>query len=163
MNVLAAPVVVGIADIEVGQGELTLVTTGLGSCVAVALYDATDRVGALAHVLLPHAALSSRPPRPGKFPSTAVPAMLERMRACGARGEIQARLIGGASMFGPLLPAGAMGLGVRNVKAARQACAAHDVPIVGEAVGGAMGRSLTFDVATGRIVVRSVRGDDVEL
>lgn len=156
-------VTVAIAEIEVAAGELTLVTTGLGSCVAIALHAAEQRVGALAHVLLPHAALSSQLSRVGKFPSTAVPAMIARMRELGATGEISARLIGGASMFGPLLPAGAVGLGVRNVKAARQACAEHAVPIVAESVGGNMGRSVYFDVATGRVQVRTVRGDDVEL
>jgi chemotaxis protein CheD len=139
------------------------VTTGIGSCVAIALHDAESRVGGLAHVLLPHAALASRPSRPGKFPATAVPAMLARMRELGANGEISARLIGGASMFGGLLPSGAVGLGVRNVKAARQACVEHALPVVAEAVGGTMGRSVFFDVATGKVQVRTVRGDDVEL
>lgn len=156
-------VAVGIADLAVAAGESTLVTTGIGSCVAIALHAPGHQVGGLAHVLLPHAALSSVPSREGKFPATAVPAMLERMRALGASGEIHARLIGGASMFAPLLPAGAVGLGVRNVQAARQACAAHAVPIIAEAVGGAMGRTVHFDVATGRVQVRTVRGDDVEL
>lgn len=154
---------VGIADLQVAVGPQTLVTTGLGSCVAIALHAVDHQVGALAHVLLPHAALASSGQWDGKFPSTAVPAMLERMRALGATGEINARLVGGASMFGPLLSTGALGLGVRNVKAARQACAEHAVPIVAEAVGGSMGRSVYFDVATGRVQVRSVRGDDVEL
>jgi chemotaxis protein CheD len=154
---------VEIADLEIGTGNMMLVTTGIGSCVAIALHDAESRVGGLAHVLLPHAALSSRPSRPGKFPATAVPAMLARMRELGARGEISARLIGGASMFGGLLPSGAVGLGVRNVKAARQACVEHAVPVVAEAVGGTMGRSVFFDVATGRVQVRNVRGDDVDL
>lgn len=156
-------VTVGIADLAVRRGDVTLVTVGLGSCVAIALHDEGSAVGGLAHVLLPHAALSSEAPRDGKFPATAVPAMLSRMREAGATGEIRARIIGGASMFGTLLPHGSMGLGVRNVKAARQACAAHDLPVVGEEVGGDAGRTVYFHVATGRIQVRTVRGTDVEL
>ena len=72
-------VTVGIADLQVAVGERTLVTTGLGSCVAIALHAVDQQVGGLAHILLPHAALSSQTPRAGKFPSTAVPAMLARM------------------------------------------------------------------------------------
>ena len=117
MNQLA----VGIADLEVGTGDTILVTTGIGSCVAIALHDAESRVGGLAHVLLPHAALSSRPSRPGKFPASAVPAMLARMREMGASGEIRARLIGGASMLSSRLPPGAVGLGARNGTADGQA------------------------------------------
>ncbi|WP_396213628.1 chemotaxis protein CheD [Gemmatimonas sp.] len=154
---------VAIADLAVVTDETLLVTTGVGSCVAIALHDATGRIGGLAHVLLPHAALSSLSPRVGKFPSTAVPAMLAQMRELGSTGEIHARLIGGASMFAPLLAAGSVGLGVRNLRAARQACADHAVPIVGEAVGGNMARSVYFNVATGAVQVRSVRGPHVEL
>ena len=160
---MTTQITVGIADLEVGRGETTLITTGLGSCVAIALHDAQSGVGGLAHVLLPHAALASRGARAGKFPSTAVPAMLARMRELGAQGEISAKLIGGASMFSQLLPAGSVGLGVRNVKAARQACVEFAVPVVAEEVGGTMGRSVIFDVASGRVQVRSVRGADVEL
>lgn len=156
-------VTVGIADLAVVAGDRTLVTVGLGSCVAIALHDAEQQIGALAHVLLPHAALSAQAPRPGKFPSTAVPAMVMRMRELGAAGEIRARLVGGATMFSALMPVGAVGLGPRNVQAARQACAAHDLPVVGEAVGGDVGRSVFFDVRSGRLHVRTVRGDDVVL
>jgi chemotaxis protein CheD len=154
---------VAIADLAVAQDETLLVTTGVGSCVAIALHDAASRIGGLAHVLLPHAALSSQSPSVAKFPSTAIPAKLAQMRHLGATGEIHARLIGGASMFAPLLAAGSVGLGVRNLRAARQACADHAVPIVGEAVGGNMGRSVYFNVVTGTVQVRTMRGVDVEL
>jgi chemotaxis protein CheD len=154
---------VGIADLTAGAGDITLVTIGLGSCVAIALHDRAHRVGALAHVLLPHHALTADTPSAGKAASTAVPAMLSRMRALGATHDIEARLVGGASMFAALLAPGAISLGARNVQAARAACAAHDIPIVGEAVGGDFGRSVYFEVCTGRVRVRSVRGDDVHL
>jgi chemotaxis protein CheD len=154
---------VGIADLTAGAQDITLVTIGLGSCLAIALHDRAHRVGALAHVLLPHHALTADTPSAGKAASTAVPAMLARMRALGATHEIDARLVGGASMFAPLLAPGAISLGARNVQAARAACAAHDIPIVGEAVGGDFGRSVYFDVSTGRVHVRTVRGEDVYL
>ena len=155
--------IVDIADYAVGRAGLTLVTIGLGSCVGIALYAPEARVGALAHVLLPNVSLSALHSVPGKFPSTAVPTMVRRMRELGARGAIEARLVGGASMFAPLLPTGSMSLGSRNVAAAHAACAELDVPIVGEDVGGAHGRSVYFDVAHGRVLVRSVRHGDVEI
>ncbi|MBL0940649.1 MAG: chemotaxis protein CheD [Gemmatimonadaceae bacterium] len=154
---------VGIADLAVGAGDLTLYTVGLGSCVAIALHDAECRVGGLAHVLLPHVALTVGVPKAGKVPGLAVPEMVSRMRALGATGEIQARLVGGASMFASLLSHGAASLGVRNVQAARAACAAADLPVVGEDVGGDYGRSVYFDVRTGRVDVKTVRGPHVVL
>jgi chemotaxis protein CheD len=55
---MSALVNVPIAELAVATAGTTLVTTGLGSCVAIALLDARQKVGALAHVLLPHSALS---------------------------------------------------------------------------------------------------------
>lgn len=153
----------GIADLAVGAGDLTLVTIGLGSCVAIALHDAECGVGGLAHILLPHSAHSAAPVPSGKVPASAVPAMVTRMRAMGSTGEVRARLIGGASMFAPLLPVGAIGLGARNVQACRQACASFEIPVSAEAVGGRAGRSVYFDVRSGRIHVRTIRDADVVL
>ncbi|HEY0928332.1 MAG TPA: chemotaxis protein CheD [Gemmatimonas sp.] len=154
---------VGIADLAVGAGDLMLVTMGLGSCVAIVLHDAETRIGALAHVLLPHVAHTATASSAGKVPSSAVPVMLQRMRDLGATGEVQARLIGGASMFTPMLAQGAASMGARNVQACRLACVSHGIPIVGEAVGGERGRSVHFNVHSGRVDVRTVLGGDLVL
>jgi chemotaxis protein CheD len=156
-------IAVKIADFAVASGRRTLVTIGLGSCVAIALYARGQRVGGLAHVLLPNVNLSATPGSPGKYASTAVPAMTRRMHELGADNRIEARVIGGASMFGPLLPAGALSLGARNVAAAHAACAAHAVPIVAQDVGGSHGRSVFFDLDTGTLLVRSIQHGDVLL
>jgi chemotaxis protein CheD len=154
-------IVVGISELAVAAGQASLVTLGLGSCVAIALYAADQQVGALAHVLLPHATHADTPP--GKVPALAVPAMVARMRELGVSGGIEARLVGGASMFTALLPAGSAGLGARNVAAAREACLEADVPVIAELTGGESGRSVVFDVHSGRLHVRTVWGDDVVL
>src|SRR5207342_3394455 len=133
---------------------------GLGSCVGIALYARDARVGALAHALLPNVNLSTERESAGKYPATAIPAMVRRMRELGAEGEIYARLVGGASMFAPMLAPGALSLGSRNVAAAHAACTAANITIVGQAVGGAHGRSVYFDVARGDVLVRSIQRDD---
>jgi len=159
----SARISVRIADLAVAGGESVLVTNGLGSCVAIVLYEREAKVGALAHILLPNEVLSAATEPAGKCASSAVPAMVERMRALNGTGEIEARLVGGASMFAPLLIPGALSLGARNIVAARAALAAADISVVGEDVGGDHGRSVTFDVKTGRVFVRSVAKGDVHL
>lgn len=156
-------ITVNIADYAVGAGDVTLVTVGLGSCVGIALYARESRVGALAHTLLPNVNLSTERASPGKYPASAVPAMVRRMRELGADGEIEARLVGGASMFTPMLAPGALSLGARNIAAAHAACAAADIPVVSQEVGGVHGRSVYFDVARGALLVRSMQRDDVRL
>ncbi|MEP6763681.1 MAG: chemotaxis protein CheD [Gemmatimonadaceae bacterium] len=154
---------VNIADYAVSAGKVTIATIGLGSCVAIVLHDVRAGIGALAHVLLPNEALSSRQDSPGKFAATALPAMISRMHELGAKNEIAARLIGGASMFASLIPNSGPSLGSRNIVAARAACAANGVPVVGEDVGGSHGRSVYFDVKVGSVLVRSLAVGDVTL
>lgn len=149
--------VVKVADLAVGVGDDRLVTIGLGSCVAIVLHDPEGAVGGLAHVLLPSSRLTRRADNPAKFPETAVPALLERMLAAGAiPHRIRARLVGGASMFANLAPAGSVQMGERNVIASRLALRAHGVPIVAEAVGGTFGRTVRFAVRDGRCEITSV-------
>lgn len=154
----AGEIMVHVAEYKVGAPGETLITVGLGSCVAVALHDADAKVGGLAHILLPSPALSRRDPNPGKFPQTAIPLLVQDMVGRGARASrITARLAGGASMFMNLQPAGTIQMGERNLVAVRAALTHHGIPIVGSAVGGDFGRTIRFFVDDGRIEVSTVR------
>ena len=156
-------IAVGIAQYAVGVDDLVLTTVGLGSCVAIALSAKNARVGALAHILLPNYLLSASNVTPGKFASTALPAMLSRMRELGARNDIVARLVGGASMFSTALNPGSLSLGSRNISAARTACAEHGILVVAEDVGGFHGRSVFFDVSSASVRVHSILKGDLSI
>ncbi|HEU4698070.1 MAG TPA: chemotaxis protein CheD [Gemmatimonadales bacterium] len=150
-------IIVRVADLSVGTAGDVLTTVGLGSCVAIALHDPVARIAGLAHILLPSPALSREADKAGKFPQTALPMLLARMVEEGAaRRRITARLAGGASMFANLTPPGAIQMGERNVVACRQALADHEVPLVGEAVGGDFGRTVRLHVESGRLDVSSI-------
>jgi chemotaxis protein CheD len=149
---------VKVADFAVGRdGDTVIATVGLGSCVAIALYDPATRVGGLAHVLLPSESMARDKSNRAKFPAAAVPMLLEQMKGLGCNGGIGARLVGGASMFASLLPTGGVNIGERNVAASRAALAAAGVPLLGEDIGGDYGRSVYFHLADGRIEVHSLK------
>lgn len=150
-------IVVRISELRAANGESVLTTMGLGSCVAIAVHDPASGVGGLAHILLPSRSLSRSGDNPGRFPQSALPALLEEMRLLGAdRRRLVARLVGGASMFSTLIPAGSMQMGERNVIAVREVLNQLAIPVIAELVGGNRGRSVWFHVAAGRVVVRSV-------
>lgn len=158
-------IAVGIAEVAVASSGAQLTAVGIGSCVAIALYDSESRVGALAHVLLPDeqerhdGAEHSEAAKHGKTPQQAVPFMLNRMREMGMSGQPTARIIGGASMFADLLAPDTIPIGARNISASRAACAKANVTITGEEVGGSVGRTVLFELDTGYINVRTVSGD----
>lgn len=149
--------VVKVAEWAAERGEGVLVTLGLGSCVAIMLYDAESRAGAMAHVLLPSISLARDTSNRAKFPETAVPLLIERLKALGADPRrLSAKLAGGASMFSQLATVGTIQMGERNVLAARSALRGAGIPIVREAVGGERGRSVRFYLKDGRVEIRSV-------
>jgi chemotaxis protein CheD len=153
----ARQTVVRVADLQVATAEAVLITVGLGSCVAIVLYDPVARVGGMAHVLLPSPALSRQDGNPAKFPQTAVPRLVELMSQCGGvPRRLTARLAGGASMFASLAAPGTIQMGDRNVVASRQALNQHGIPLTAEAVGGDYGRTVRLMVADGRLEVSSV-------
>jgi chemotaxis protein CheD len=123
-------ILVRVAEYQAARPGSVLVTLGLGSCVAVALHDTEAAVGGLAHVLLPSLSLSRASGNPGRFPQTAVPLLAQAMAALGAD--------------------------QRNVVAVRAVLGRMGIPVIGELVGGSLGRSVWFDVGTGQLSVRSV-------
>lgn len=149
---------VKVADLAVGRDDQTLITIGLGSCVAILLYDAAVRVGGLAHTLLPDEAMARDRSNPAKFPATAITELLARMIRLGAdTRRVRAKLVGGASMFASLVPSGTINIGDRNVAAARQALIGRGIPLIAEDVGSDHGRSVHFHLDDGRVDVRSLK------
>ncbi len=154
---MAEELLVRVADLRAGPADSVLITLGLGSCVAILLHDPSAGVGGLAHVLLPSRSLSRTGENPGRFPQTAIPALVEAMTVFGAvPGRMVARLVGGAAMFAALAPSGSMQMGDRNLIASREVLRTLAIPIVGEMVGGGVGRSVWFHVGEGRVLVRAV-------
>ena len=153
-------VIVKVADWAADKGDGVIVTMGLGSCVAIMLHDATMRAGAMAHILLPSRSLARDVTNPAKFPDTAVPLLIERLKALGADPRrLVAKLAGGASMFAQLMTPGTIQMGERNIVAARNALRGASIPVVGESVGGERGRTVRFHLKDGRVEIRSVGTD----
>lgn len=153
---------VKVADYAVRQGDSVLVTIGLGSCVAIALYDRDARIGGLAHILLPNRAMSRETSNPAKFPEMIVPLMIEEMRKLGSSSgaTISAKIVGGASMFGQLVSGSGVNVGERNVASTRAVLAEEGIPLLAEDTGLDYGRSVYFHLDDGRVEVRSLKKGD---
>lgn len=162
MSSLLADVRVKVADYAVRRGGDIIATIGLGSCVAIALYDKETRTGGLAHILLPSMSMSRETSNPAKFPETIVPIMLDEMRKLGvtSTARICAKIAGGASMFGQLVNGTGINVGERNIAATREALAAAKIPIIAEDTGLDYGRSVYFHLSDGRVEVRSLKMGD---
>ena len=74
-----------------------LVTTILGSCVAVCVWHEKSRVGGINHYLLPLWNGDGLPTP--KYGNVAIPRLVEKIRSIAGGGTLIAKVFGGASMW----------------------------------------------------------------
>jgi chemotaxis protein CheD len=156
---------VGLAELKVTNGDGTLASFGLGSCVAVAMFDPVRRVGGLAHVMLPESRGRDSELTPGKFADTAIDTLAKELVRAGARQKsLICKIAGGSQMFQiitapsravPACPSSTH-IGDRNIEAVKVALDVLGIPLVGEDTGGNYGRTVRFDVASGQVEISSI-------
>jgi chemotaxis protein CheD len=128
----------------------TAITTVLGSCVAVCLYDPTAGVGGMNHFLLP---LHVERERSARFGTVAVPQLVEAVvRAGGSRGALVAKVFGGASVIAAAR--NGRKLGEENAELALRLLEDARIPVLDRDVGGNRGRKLVFLADEGTAWVR---------
>jgi chemotaxis protein CheD len=147
---------VGLGELKIVRREGILACIGLGSCVGTLLYDVRTQTGVLAHVMLPDSSIcNDKDKLDGKYANTAVPALLQTLADVGiSKSLLVAALIGGAELFKTVETPAALRIGARNVDKVSELLRAVGVPIVAREVGGSSGRSLYFNVATGKLEVK---------
>ncbi len=121
-----------------------VLSTLLGSCVAVCLRDPVTGVGGMNHFLVPgteHADASSL-----RYGSGAMDLLVGALLAQGAkRSRLQAKLFGGARML-----AGLTDLGARNADFAEHYLRRERIAQIGGSLRGQRGRRVEFWPASGR-------------
>jgi two-component system chemotaxis response regulator CheB len=128
--------------------EETLVTTLLGSCVAVALFDPEKKVAGLNHYLLPEPSpFDQLSPRYGTY---ALAQLIREVEALGGRSDrLQAKIYGGGNVINNIL--NGPSIGQLNINMAEKILKHLQIPIVEKNVGGQKARTiklntLTFDI-----------------
>ena len=128
----------------------TLVTTVLGSCIAVCLIDKINKVAGINHFMLPlwnGEGLAS-----AKYGNIANEKLLREMLGLGARREnLEAKLFGGANQSNF-----SMQIGARNTETARQFLENEQIPVVAESTLGQLGRKIIFDTNTGVVKMKLI-------
>lgn len=152
---------VGVAEFGVATGSTLLTTSGLGSCVGIAVADQTKDIAGLAHVMLPESTGDKRS-KPAKSVDLGVERLLSALEdAGGDLDEAEAKIAGGSEMFD--FSGIGEGVGDRNVEQTRKSLAEREIPILAEDVGGSHGRSLKLRPDTWTLRVTSAHEGDTEL
>ena len=150
---------VGIADLKTCVPPNGITTLGLGSCVGIAIRDTSNKIGGLAHIMLPDStAIKNGNLNIAKFADTGIVELVVQMEKLGARrGHLVAKIAGGATMFSFQGGSSSMGqVGQRNVEATKKKLGELRIPIIAEDTGANYGRTVVFYPETGEYHIRSV-------
>lgn len=138
-------VVVRVGELRLAHAGEIIVTYGLGSGVALVLYDPSLRIGGVLHAMLSGPS-SGAVDAPAKFVDSGADALLKELYAEGAsRARLLAAVAGGATPGGGLLQTG-----TKNLTVLKKVLWKHGIAHKGMDVGGRSVRALTLDCGTGR-------------
>lgn len=128
----------------------TEVTTVLGTCVSVCLFDPVSKTGGINHFMLPvweGEGLASP-----KYGDIAIEKLLQKMLALGARRfNLQAKVFGGADSR---RATNVFKIGQRNCDAALSVLSALNIPVVSSHLGGELPRKLIYRTTSGEVLLK---------
>ncbi len=132
------------------------VTTVLGSCVAVCLWDRKREFGGMNHFMLPMwngEGLASP-----KYGNIAIKKLLEKLDHLGGeRRDYVAKVFGGNNVIGSDEKPYTYQIGTRNAEYAFQVLDYEGIPVVAKKVMAQHGLKVVMNTATGEVLVRPVR------
>ncbi len=137
-----------------------LVTTILGSCVAVCLYDPELRIGGINHFMLP--LWNGQGLASPKYGNIAIEKLIEKMVSLGCDSHrLQAKVFGGGEVIQS--NTSQFNIGARNIRIAFDLLEEYKIPIVGQSVGGKFGRKILYNTETfevkQKIIQKTITGD----
>lgn len=131
------------------------VTTILGSCVAVCIWDRELRIGGINHFLLP--LWNGEGLESPRYGNVAIARLIKKLQSFGSsKKNMIAKVFGGASVI-PGNGCGLMNIGERNIELAKDVLKRENIRIVGSDVGGELGRKIIFDTRAGTVLVKKLK------
>lgn len=154
---------VGMADYKIAKAPDSLITLGLGSCIGIVIYDKLKQVAGMAHIMLPSSREIKNNSNPLKFADTCIDLMMEDLLKQNVnKSSLKAKIAGGAQMFSVSLKSDNLNIGKRNAAAVKEKLKSLNIPIVSEDILGNNGRTITFDILTTKLHIRSIgKGDSI--
>jgi len=139
-----------VGQIHIDEGS-TQISTILGSCVAVCLYDKKLCIGGMNHYLLPF--WNGNGLQSLKFGNISIPKLIEGMLNKGANiNTIEAKIFGGAAIN--FSTSQSMMVGEKNVLVAQEILSAYKIKIVAADTGGCVGRKILFNLENGKVMLK---------
>lgn len=140
----------GLLYVKKGQYDITTI---LGSCVSVCLWDPILKAGGINHYMLPLWNGEGLPSP--KYGNIAIEKLIAKMLELGCEKEnLVAKVFGGGAVLKEVT---VLNVGERNAIVAEDMLNGERIPIVGKSLGGDYGRKIIFNTASGEVLLRRVQ------
>ena len=142
-----------------------LISTVLGSCISIALYDPDLKLGGLNHFMLPTTNRTQEISieEQGRYGDFAMELLLNDMFKKGAKKEnLKAKVFGG----GNVLDDGGFHknrTGLNNISFALEYLQTENIPIIANDTGGIFPRKIFYDPQTSKIYLKRIQRSDLTL
>jgi chemotaxis protein CheD len=138
---------VNTGEVRVGRRKEILRSLAIGSCIVIAAYDSKNKIGAMAHVMLPGSA-PKKSLQKAKYTTDAIDEMIGKMILAGSdKDDIEVCLVGG----GNVLRKKDDTICKDNIASATQLLKKKSIPIRNSALGGTERKGVFLNVESGRI------------
>lgn len=146
---------VGIGECRFSsRSDCRLVSYALGSCIGLSAWDPETKTGGMLHCMLPDSGMNSlrAANNPGVFADTGLIMLLRGCEKMGAsRSGLILHAIGAAGM---LDNSRHFDVGNRNAQSLKSALQKEGLRLGAELLGGGVSRSISLEVASGKVTVR---------
>ena len=130
------------------------VTTILGSCVSVCLWEPFLGIGGMNHYLL--SLWNGEGLATPRYGNIAIPKLINKMMALGSEKiNLRAKVFGGASILS-MSSNGTKGAGWSNIMIAEEILKEEGIKIVASDLGGNCGRKINFNTRTGVVMLKRI-------
>jgi len=142
---------IAAGQFKAGKGQTNIFQAYLATCLGIALYDTSTKIGGMIHILLPEPPGISSGDFPEKYAATGIPLLIKEMVDLGAKPEnIKASVAGGA-LVGPISQQDMnLDIGGRSTEIAVSLLATFGIKTIKSETGGFFTCTLELDMATGK-------------
>ncbi len=128
------------------NAEKSMISTVLGSCISICLWDSQNFFGGMNHFIYPK---SKKNGNNGRYGDVSCQYLIKLMFQLGAKKEnLIAHIVGGAN--NPILKSN---IGEKNIEIAEEILNKYKIKVSIRDVGGQVGRKLVFNTETGEILI----------
>jgi chemotaxis protein CheD len=139
---------VNTGEVKFGGSDVVLNSGAIGSCVVITAFDPVNKIGGMAHVMLPGISPIKNQLNATRYASNAIDEMLSQLKIFGIKKDnIEICLVGGANV----LKRENDFIGKNNIESIEKLLDEKGINVCVSAVGGFERRTVLFNIGKGRI------------